>query len=31
MTEEAARETGFRILTHRLDFFGLCPKCQEER
>jgi Fur family peroxide stress response transcriptional regulator len=31
MTEEAARETGFHILTHRLDFFGLCPKCQEER
>ncbi|MGE4442251.1 MAG: Fur family transcriptional regulator [Desulfomicrobium sp.] len=30
MTEEAARETGFRILTHRLDFFGLCPKCQEK-
>ena len=28
MTEEAARETGFRILNHRLDFFGLCPKCQ---
>jgi len=30
MAEEAARETGFRILTHRLDFFGLCPDCQEK-
>jgi len=29
MTEEVARETGFRILTHRLDFFGLCPACQK--
>ena len=29
MTEEVARETGFRITTHRLDFFGLCPDCQK--
>ena len=29
MTDEVARETGFRILTHRLDFFGLCPACQQ--
>jgi len=29
MTDEVARETGFRILTHRLDFFGLCPACQK--
>ena len=28
MEEEVARETGFRIMTHRLDFFGLCPECQ---
>jgi Fur family peroxide stress response transcriptional regulator len=26
--EAAARETGFRILQHRLDFFGLCPECR---
>lgn len=26
---EVARETGFRILNHRLDFFGLCPECQK--
>jgi Fur family peroxide stress response transcriptional regulator len=29
MADEVARETGFRILTHRLDFFGLCPACQK--
>jgi Fur family peroxide stress response transcriptional regulator len=28
MTREVARETGFRVLTHRLDFFGLCKDCQ---
>jgi Fur family peroxide stress response transcriptional regulator len=27
MTAEVADETGFEILTHRLDFFGLCPEC----
>lgn len=30
MTEEVTRETGFRITTHRLDFFGLCPDCQKK-
>lgn len=30
MTEEVVRETGFRITTHRLDFFGLCPDCQKK-
>lgn len=30
MAAEVARETGFRILNHRLDFFGLCPECQEK-
>ena len=28
LTKEAAEETGFRILTHRVDFFGLCRECQ---
>ena len=28
MTEEVADETGFKILTHRLDFFGVCDDCQ---
>jgi Fur family transcriptional regulator, peroxide stress response regulator len=28
LTDEAARRTGFRIMDHRLDFFGICPECQ---
>jgi Fur family peroxide stress response transcriptional regulator len=29
MAEELARETGFKIMSHRLDFFGICPQCQQ--
>jgi Fur family peroxide stress response transcriptional regulator len=28
LTEEAAQRTGFKIVNHRLDFFGICPECQ---
>ena len=28
MAKELARETGFKIMSHRLDFFGVCPRCQ---
>jgi Fur family transcriptional regulator, peroxide stress response regulator len=28
LTEEAAQRTGFKIINHRLDFFGICPECQ---
>lgn len=28
--DEVARRTGYRILAHRLDFFGVCPQCQQE-
>jgi Fur family peroxide stress response transcriptional regulator len=28
MSEEVETETGFRILTHRLDFFGVCDDCR---
>ncbi len=28
MTQELARQTGFTITRHRLDFFGVCPDCQ---
>lgn len=28
--ERVARETGFFIRSHRLDFFGLCPGCQKK-
>jgi Fur family peroxide stress response transcriptional regulator len=30
ISEEMARQTGYRITHHQLNFFGLCPKCQEE-
>ena len=28
LTAEVSRRTGFRILSHRLDFYGVCPACQ---
>ena len=28
ITRDMMKETGFKILTHRLDFYGLCPECQ---
>jgi len=28
MKKEVAQETQFAILTHRLDFFGICRQCQ---
>jgi len=28
MTKELVSDTGFQIISHRLDFFGLCPDCQ---
>jgi len=28
LIKAAGKETGFRIFSHRLDFFGLCPECQ---
>jgi len=30
ITRELASGTGYRILSHRLDFYGICPKCQGE-
>lgn len=29
LTKEVSQETGFRITTHRVDFFGICRACQE--
>ncbi len=31
MTEEVAAETGFKIVTHRLDFFGICGECLKKK
>jgi Fur family peroxide stress response transcriptional regulator len=28
LANEVATETGYEILNHRLDFFGICPQCQ---
>ena len=31
MTREVAAETQFKILNHRLDFFGICSHCMAEK
>jgi Fur family peroxide stress response transcriptional regulator len=31
MTKEITQESGFEILTYRLDFFGICPACGKKR
>jgi Fur family peroxide stress response transcriptional regulator len=31
ITAEAADETGFDILSHRLDFFGICGDCKKRK
>jgi Fur family peroxide stress response transcriptional regulator len=31
MTHELISDTGFRIVNHRLDFFGICPACQKKK
>ncbi|PYK98621.1 MAG: hypothetical protein DME19_11930 [Verrucomicrobia bacterium] len=28
LEEEIAARNGFRAITHKLEFFGVCPKCQ---
>jgi Fur family peroxide stress response transcriptional regulator len=28
--EQVEQETGYEIVNHRLDFFGICPSCQQE-
>lgn len=30
ISQEIARQTGFKITHHQLTFFGLCPQCQED-
>jgi Fur family peroxide stress response transcriptional regulator len=29
ITNRVMAETGFEIATHRLDFYGICPRCRE--
>jgi Fur family transcriptional regulator, peroxide stress response regulator len=30
ISEEMSLKTGYKIFSHRLDFFGLCPECQKK-
>ena len=30
LPKKLAKKTGYHILDHRLDFFGVCPRCQRE-
>jgi Fur family peroxide stress response transcriptional regulator len=29
LIQEVAQSSGYQIISHRLDFFGLCPDCQD--
>ncbi len=29
LPQQVAQQTGYRIVSHRFDFFGVCPQCQE--
>jgi Fur family peroxide stress response transcriptional regulator len=29
LPQQVMEETGYEVVSHRLDFFGVCPKCQE--
>ena len=30
ITRKISAETGFTIVSHRLDFFGICPQCRQD-
>jgi len=30
MTEKLASQTGYKLIGHRLDFYGICPECQQK-
>ncbi len=31
MAQQVARQSGYQSVSHRLDFYGVCPDCQQER
>ncbi|MGB9627778.1 MAG: Fur family transcriptional regulator [Thermodesulfobacteriota bacterium] len=31
LSKELEEKTGFQIVDHRLDFFGICPECQRKK
>ena len=30
LEKRIAQKTGYRLVNHRIDFFGICPECQSE-
>jgi Fur family peroxide stress response transcriptional regulator len=30
LSRELSQKTGYQIVNHRLDFFGICPQCQKK-
>lgn len=30
MSEKLASESGYKLIGHRLDFYGICPECQKK-
>ena len=30
MTAKIASQTGYKLIRHRLDFYGICPECQQK-
>jgi Fur family peroxide stress response transcriptional regulator len=30
LPQEVGAKTGYQIVSHRLDFYGICPRCQEK-
>lgn len=30
LSQQLAKKTGYHILNHRLDFFGICPQCYQK-
>ena len=30
LPQEVGEKTGYQIVSHRLDFYGICPQCQEQ-
>jgi Fur family peroxide stress response transcriptional regulator len=30
LVQQVARQSGYEIVSHRLDFYGVCPTCREE-